>query len=248
VNAIRRRLLPATARKLYRDAGPPTTWVMAAFLLAGVAAWAVASLPIPAAPILAAAVAIVIVTVPSVLDVDGWRIRFGMAWLAAEQRRRATTSQPRTAAEAERWLATNVDGPPLERASALITAGRAAEARALIETVPTQTPEDRVRRARMRAVLDGLERGVVDPAEALDAIAALPPELRPYHRLALAWSTAWVDSRQGRPWRHAFATASRGFGPRDMAARSLIRVAIDELLATIVVFVGLLMFRIVGWL
>jgi hypothetical protein len=127
-------------------------------------------------------------------------------------------------------------------------AGRADEARRLVETAPRDDPEDIARVARMLAALDGLQTGAVDPRAALAAIEALPADQRRYHRISLAWSTAWVDSLHRRPWRDAFASASRGIGPGDVPIHFLIWVAIQELLAPIAVGVVLIVGLLVGWL
>jgi hypothetical protein len=192
-------------------------------------------------------IVLVAVAVPSVLDVDGWRIRLGMAWLALEQRRRQS-DLPRTADGAERWLARSRDSvSPLTRASIELMAGRVAEARALVVAAPRDDPDDAARVARMLAAIDGFETGMVDQATARAAIEALPAERRRYHLLSLAWSTAWVDSIHRRPWRHAFSEASRGIAPTEVPLRALIWITIVELLAPIVVGVILLIGLTSGW-
>jgi hypothetical protein len=170
-----------------------------------------------------------------------------MAWLATEQRRRMA-DLPSTPAGADKWLARSIpSASPLTRASVELIAGRTAEARALIEGAPRDDPEDAARVARMLAAVAGLETGTVDPRAAREAIDALPPEQRHYHLLGLAWSTAWVDSSHGRPWRSAFAEASRGIGPRDVPVRSLVWLSIQELLAPVVIGVVLLIGLLLGW-
>jgi hypothetical protein len=193
------------------------------------------------------AILLLAVTVPSVVDVEGWRIRLGIAWLAAEQRRRQP-DLPKTPAGADRWLArSDAAASPLTRASVALMAGRSAEARSLLEAAPTDEPEDAARVARMIAAIDGLETGSLDPRAARAAIEALPAEDRRYHLLSLAWSTAWVDTTHGRPWRDAFAAASQGIGPADVPLRLLVWSAVQELLAPIVVGVGLVIGLILGW-
>jgi hypothetical protein len=246
VTALQRRLAPAQARRLIRDAGPPTPWVLVAFVVGGAIA---IGLEVLRGIGLAAAFAIILlaVTVPSLVDTVGWRIRLGMAWLGAEQRRRQA-DLPRTPAGADKWLARPHDTvSPLTRASVELMAGRTAEARALVEGAPRDDPEDAARVARMLAAVDGLETGTVDPTAAMAAIEALPPDRRRYHLLGLAWSTAWVDGMNGRPWRDAFAEASRGIGPGDVPVRSLVWFSAQELLAPIVVGLVLLIGLLAGW-
>jgi len=245
MTAIRRRLLPATARHLIADAGPPRPWIVGAFAVAAVLG-IVFTYQRVSPPIIAVLV-VLIVTIPAILDTDGWRIRLGMAWLAREQRRRMP-DLPRTPRAADCWLAqhTTTDSPLL-RASVLMTAGRNADARQTLEAAPRETAEERARIARMLAALDGLETGTLDPGPALAAIDELPPALHRYYRLSLAWSVAWVESTQRRPWRRAFAQASRGIRPSEIPTRILVGLSAYELLATLVVALVVLIALALGW-
>ena len=117
----------------------------------------------------------------------------------------------------------------------------------MLESAPATEPEDRARAARMLTAIDGLEHGSADTRAAEEAIAALPPDLARYHRLSLAWSMAWVDIAQGRPWRAAFARASASVRPGDVPVRYLVWQALQELLATVVTAIGLLMLVLLGW-
>jgi hypothetical protein len=237
--------MPA-ARRLQRDAGPPNRIVIPALIVGGLLLGS--ALAIEDAPrALLIATGLVIMTVPSVVDVDGWRIRFGMAWLALEQRRRSldVPFPPRTPAGAERWLAdTRTGHAGLARASALLTAGRPTEARAIVDAHSITSPEDEARVARMRAAIDGLETGTVDTTAARAAISRLAGVDRRYHELSLAWSIAWIAVQNGRPWRAEFARASRGVPIPDIPWRYRAWVALQELLLPVVgIFVV-----VVGWL
>jgi hypothetical protein len=247
---IRRHLPPAGARRLLRDAGPPNAWAVAA-LLAGAPILALAAANTGSARLILVVTWLAVLVVPSVLDRDGWRIRIGMGWLAAEQRRRmqGLPGMPRTPAGAERWLEQpGAADAGLTRASALLIAGQTAEARRLVEDHPIVDAEDRARVARMLAAIDGMESGRVDPWGAHAAIAELPPEARRYHSVSLAWSTAWVESSNRRPWRRAFAEASRGIGTAGIPARYLAYGAFQELLLPIVGLLMVVVLRILGWL
>ncbi len=245
MTAIRRRLLPATARHLIADAGPPRLWVVGAFAVA--AALGIVLTYQRVSPPIIAVLVVLIVTIPAILDTDGWRIRLGMAWLALEQRRRMP-DLPRTPRAADRWLAQHTSNDsPLLRASVLMIAGRNADARQALEAASRETAEDRARIERMRAALDGLETGALDPRPALAAIEELPEELRRYHRLSLAWSVAWVESTQRRPWRLAFSQASRGIRPSEIPTRILVGLSAYELLATLVVALVVLIALALGW-
>lgn len=246
---LRRHILPAPARRLMRDAGPPNTWVLTAFL-AGAPIIGLALVASGATRLLLVIVWIAILTAPSILDRDGRRIWIGMAWLAAEQRRRlqAPLGMPRTAAGADRWLEQPAArGAGLTRASVLLIAGRTRDARQLVESHPVEGLEDRARVARMLAAIDGLENGRVDPTVAEAAIEALPADAQSYHRLSLAWSTAWVEAVNKRPWRRAFARAADGIGLNGIPLRYLAYGAFQELLAPIIGLFLVVIVTIVGW-
>ena len=202
MTALRRRLAPAPARRLVRDAGPPTAWVAVAFVIGGLAGFAIdLTRGIGLAGFLA--VLLVAVTVPSLVDVDGWRIRLGMAWLAVEQRRRQS-DLPRTSAGAERWLARSGESAStLTRASVELMAGNVAAARTLIEAAPRDEPEDAARVARMLAAVEGLETGNVDPGR------PTPPS-RPCRRSVVHTTCA---RSPGRPHGSTASTAARGATP-----------------------------------
>jgi hypothetical protein len=245
---VRRHLPPAEARRLLRDAGPPNGWVFASFV-AGAPMIGLAAVDSGPARLLCLIAGLAVLALPSVLDRDGWRIRIGMGWLAAEQRRRQQSplNMPRTPAGADRWLqqpAATEAG--LTQASVLMMAGRLAEARALVAVHQIADIEDRARVARLLAAIDGVDHGRIDPTAANAAIDALPPEARPYHRLSLAWSTAWVESSNRRPWRRAFAKAAEGIGTAGIPARYLAYGAFQELLAPVVGLIVVLGAAIVG--
>jgi hypothetical protein len=246
MTAIRRRLAPAPARRLLREAGPPTWHDLLAIVLAVAIGTAVYTQPgLGLGP--AILVALVITTTPAALDRDGWRIRRGMAWLAAEQRRRMV-DPPRTPAGAERWLAGKGDSATeLTRASFLMMADRLDEARAIVDAFEPVDLEDRARRERFVAALGGMQSGTVDARAATAAIEALPPDARPYQRMSLAWSTAWVAATQGRPWRSAFAEASRDLGGGQIPMRFLLWHAVQELLLPICLLVVVAIALVLGW-
>jgi hypothetical protein len=246
VIALRRRIAPAAARRLLRDAGPPT-WqdALAIVLAATIGAIVYSQRGLGTWP--AIIIALAITTTPAVLDVDGWRVRLGMAWLAAEQHRRMA-DLPRTPAAADRWLAgSGESAPELTRASILMMTDRADEARVLVDAFEPATAEDRARRERLVAALDSLRTGTIDPRAALAAIDALPPAVQPYHRMSLAWSTAWVDASNHRPWRAAFAKASRGIDRSDVPTRLLAWQASQELLLSICLLVVVAIALVLGW-
>ena len=244
--ALRRRIAPAAARRLLRDAGPPTWQNLLAIVVAAIVVTVLYGQPgLGVWPAILAA--LVITTVPASIDVDGWRVRRGMAWLVSEQRRRMA-DLPRTPAAADRWLAgSGESAPELTRASILMMADRADEARALVDAFMPATAEDRVRRERLLAALNGLRSGTVDQRATLAAIEALPPEHQPYHRISLAWSIAWVDASHHRPWRAAFAEASRSIDPSEIPTRFLAWHAIQELLLPICLLVVFTIALGLGW-
>jgi len=246
VIALRRRIAPAAARRLLRDAGPPTWQNLLAIVLAAIAVTVLYAQPGPGVwP--AVLVALVITSAPAAIDIEGWRIRRGMAWLVAEQRRRMA-DLPRTPSAADRWLAgAGESAPELTRASILMMTDRADEARAIVDAFVPATAEDRARRERLLAALNSLRSGTTDQRAALAAIEALEPEQQPYHRISLAWSTAWVDASHRRPWRAAFAEASRNIGPGEIPTRLLAWHASQELLLPICLLVVVAIALVLGW-
>ena len=244
MTAIRRRLLPAQARRLVRDAGPPNWWAGLAFVgggLLGTVLYGMDRVSFPGG----VTVLLLAVTVPGLLDRTGWRARIGMAWLALEQRRRMP-DMPRTPAAAEQWLREHPDAPLHRRAPALMTAGRDDDALALLNAARPETPEDRARATLVRATLVGLQSGEIDVPLVRSAIADLPADETRYRELALAWSIAWVDSLHGRPWRNAFVAASEGVPASDIPRRWLAGIALQQLVATVAVGIGLVAVLILG--
>jgi hypothetical protein len=169
-----------------------------------------------------------------------------MSHLAMEQRRRAAgRNVPRTPAGADRWLARSATEPAdLTRASVLLTAGRTADARDVVERFVPAGPEDRARVARMLAAIDGLEGGAVDTTAADEAIEALPADLQRYHRLSLAWSVAWVEAANRRPWRDRLAAAGDGLRWADVPLRYRVIHTAQEL-AVLAAGLGLILILVV---
>jgi hypothetical protein len=211
--------------KALRLAGPPVRWLVAAGVagLAAVIGLWFAGMREPAILIAVPALAF---TVACLLDRDGWRIRMATGELAALQRSRWTRGRlPADPASAADWLAANPDAPALDRAAVLVTAGRFAEARALVDATSGATPEEIVRLARMRLTVAAaagdttLDPAAIEAFNRLPELAAVAEPERRYQRLSLAWSIAWLEIRADRPWRRAFTDALRPLGPFRPPAR-----------------------------
>jgi hypothetical protein len=221
VNAVQRfkvRYRSPSFRAL-RDAGPPTSWlvVSAALCLLPIALLYIAGVDNIVALL---AVPFLVFALVGWLDRPGWRIRMALSEVASQQRRRWTWGTlPVDPASAETWLAANPDAPPEVRASVMTTAGRTADARALLEASIPDAPADAVRFARLRilfAAEDAGDHSIADALARLDSTPGfddLPPDERRYQRLSLAWSMAWLRIRSGDPWRHELATVLRPFAP-----------------------------------
>ena len=202
-----------------REAGPPTTWLVIAGFV-GVAAVIVLFLAGMRNAMLSIATPLVAFTLACLADRDGWRIRLAIGELAALQRQRWTHGRvPADPMSAEAWLATQAEAPVPERVSALITAGRSEDARALIAATRPATPDEAVGLERLRLTIDaglaGRSSGdeIQAAFEALPDLAVLPADEQRYQRLALAWSMAWLPISRRQPWRDAFARAIRPLGP-----------------------------------
>jgi hypothetical protein len=234
-----------------RTAGPPVAWVAIAAavgLIAVIVLWVI-GVHDPATLVAVPFIAFVVVCI---VDRDGWRIRMATAELAALQRQRWNWGRlPADPMTADAWLAAHPDAPLLDRAGTLVTAGRAREARALIETAVGATPEDAIRLERMRLTIDAalagaaLDQRAIDAFERLPELAAVSDAERRYHRLSLAWSVAWFEIQAHRPWRAAFADAVRGLGPFRPPPRYLVFHGVQQLALPIAYALALL---IVTWL
>jgi hypothetical protein len=187
------------------------------------------------------------------VDRDGRRIRMAMAEVAARQRERWRTGTiPLDPLSAEAWLAANPEAKAADRASVLVTAGRIPEALTLLDEAVGETPSETVGIARLRLTLDpGLTddasgRTALERFERLPELAALPEDERRYHRVAAAWSIAWLAIRDGRPWRSAFADAIRHLGPGRVPLRYRVFHAIQQFAMAIAYVLALLIVTLIG--
>jgi hypothetical protein len=104
------------------------------------------------------------------------------AWIGAREIRRtfgratAAMNLPTTPAAANEWLASHADVEPLRavRFEMLLFAQRFDEARALIPTLPRNTPFDEYRAAEALAMLDDQQTGQPDLMPVNFALAAMP--------------------------------------------------------------------------
>lgn len=209
--------------KALRDAGPPQWQVIAAVLGGGVLDVVLALVAWRDLPLAAYVVPPFILTLAvSLADRTGVPVRRAIAWVGMEQRRRWTGRLPISKGGAERWLADPPpDAGPFERASALLTAGRPADAAAVLERFEPASSSDRVRLGRLRASV----AAALDPGAALDmsavraAVADLPPAEARYHLVSAAWTQAWLDISRRRPWRERFAAVAVAHQPYELPAR-----------------------------
>lgn len=205
--------------KAIRLAGPPIRWLAAAGVISLVVVIGFALVGIREPAILIATPAVAFAIACS-LDRDGWRIRMATGELAALQRRRWTSGRlPADPLSAEAWLVAHPDAAALDRAAALVTAGRIEEARVVADAAVGENPEEVVRLTRMRLTVGAAAGDSALGPESVEAFGRLP-ELaviaaseRRYHLLSLAWSIAWLQIRADRPWRPAFAGMLRRLGP-----------------------------------
>jgi hypothetical protein len=217
-----------------RNAGPPTRWLAIAAVLSAIPIVLLYLVgvddvtPLLALPFLAFALV-------GRLDRDGWRIRLAMAELALRQRAHWTWGKlPVDPISAESWLAVHPDAPPEARASVMATAGRYADARALVAAAKAETPVGAVRLARLRtafAAEDAGDHSIANALEILDRtpeLRELPPAEQRYQRLSLAWSMAWLRIRSGDAWRAELAAAIRAFAPFRVPMRVRLFLVIQQ--------------------
>lgn len=232
--------LRSPGARAQRGAGPPVAWTAASlavgFVLAVIAAMAAGGPDVRAI----AAGLLVPALVPGIADRDGWTVRAAMIYVAIEQRRQWRHGRlPVTPARANAWLQSEASAAatPLERAAALVTAGRRDEALAAIETAEVTTELDRVRQLRLRSTVAAMSgTGEVDLAGIRAASRELPLDQRRYQVVSAAWSQAWLDLGAGRPWRERFAVVARGFAPYSLPRRVWIfGIAMQELALPIAV-------------
>jgi hypothetical protein len=169
------------------------------------------------------------------VDGDGWRIRMATAELAHLQVKRWPYGRiPSDAATAESWLDANPDAPLIDRATVMVTANRLVEARDLLADEVASDALGAVRLARIRlTIMAALGERRID-AEASDTFARMPelglvpPAERRYQRLALAWSAAWLQIRDDRPWREQLAETVRDLGPFHPPTRYIVFHGIQQ--------------------
>lgn len=177
-----------------------------------------------------------VLTVISVADRDGWRIRRAMAYVAIQQRARWTRGPlPATPSLAQAWLddPANADASALERTSALLTIGNLATARAILDTFEPTSDVQAAAAARTRSYLGALETGTMDMAPIRAASDGLGDDDRRYQLTAAAWTQAWLDIKAGRPWRQRFAHVVRDLGPHPLPVRVLVLISVPQLAAPI---------------
>jgi hypothetical protein len=229
-NARRR----APSYKALMDAGPPTTWLAVAGAIALVVVGCLYALNVGDGTVLIA-VPLVAFAVACFVDRRGWRIRMASAELATLQRDRwAFGDLPADRLSAEAWLRAYPSAPNLYQAAIMVMAGRPREARALVDEVVAQTPEDALRVARLRLTLDAqlggapLDRAAIEAFERMPELRVVTEAERRFHRLSLAWSRAWLQINANRPWRDDFASSLRALGPFKPPARFVAFHAIQQ--------------------
>jgi hypothetical protein len=240
VEAVRRwdarRRTPSV--KALQSAGPPTRWLVVAAVVGVFAVVALFVAGVRDGRVLVW-VPFVALVIACTADRDGWRIRMATGELATAQRRRWTWGAlPIDPRSADAWLREFPEAPAPIRAGVLLTAGRPAEALALVEDVEGSTPEEAVHLTRLRLTMravdppgddpdavddaaddladdlaGGFDWDVIESFERVPELAQLTPAAQRYHRLSLAFSLAWRAIRAGRPWRGPFAAAIRDLGP-----------------------------------
>lgn len=207
-----------------RNAGPPIWQVVLAVVLGGVLDAGLVLASRDALPLVAYLIPPGVLTlIVSIADRDGPTIRSALTYVALEQRQRAHANRiPLTRESAERWLAVDQPGAsPFDRAGALITAERHAEAVAALESVEPGSDADRVRLLRIRALAAAAIS--IDANVDVDAVRAvassLPDAERKYGVVAAAWTQAWLDITRKRPWRAKFATVAHEWAPYEIPPR-----------------------------
>ena len=244
--------LRAPGARALRRAGPPEWQVLLAFVVGGLAdiAVGVATDWAVAWPVYFLIPGLLCLLV-SIADRDGWTTRMAVAYVGLEQRRRFPAGLPVTPEAADRWLAdaANAGAGPLERVSALMTAGRLAEAG---ETLAAYTPAnalDAVRLLRLRAAVaaaaDGRPEAGVDVAAVELAARDLPEEERRYQVVSAAWTQAWLDLSHRRPWRSRFVRTARAYGPYPIPSRVQVVLGIQQLAAPIAFLIVALLVALV---
>ena len=229
-----------------RDAGPPIRWLIAAGILSIPFVIVLFVAGVRDTRVLVAAPFLLFVAVCAA-DRRGWRVRMATAEVAARQRERwQWGALPIDPLAADAWLAAHADAPPEVRATVLATAGRADEARVLLERASPSTPPDTVRLERLRilfAAEAAADHSIDDALERLDRVPGLadvPADEQRYQRLSLAWSIAWLRIRAGEPWRDDLAEAVRPLAPFRVPPRLRLLHAIQQY-ALPVAYVGALL-------
>lgn len=222
------------AARAVRGAGPPM-WQVVTAIVGGSAAGVVLIVLWPSLPFAAIVVPPALLSLAvSLRDRDGPMIRGALAYVALEQRRRSGGRRmPATRRQANAWLAVeHPDASAIERAAVLIGAKRFREALELIDANATapMTELDAVRVARLRASAKAaLESGSRIDLDAIRALAVgLPGEERRYQVLSAAWTQAFLDISNRRPWRAEFLASAREHAPYALPARVRLAMALQQ--------------------
>ena len=245
--------LRSPARKALRQAGPPDLTVVAGFAVSGflilVGWWSGALQHVPWP--WWALIPILILTIISVADRDGWNVRRAMAYVAIRQRARWMGGPiPRGPSSARAWLddPANAEADALQKVSLLINIGNLAAGRALLDAYVPSTNAQAATVIRLRSHLASFETGSIDMAPIRAATEGLDQDERRYQLTSAAWTQAWRNIETRHPWRPRFADTIRDLGPYPIPGRILAFIGLQQLSAPIATAIATaIVAGIAGW-
>jgi hypothetical protein len=183
-------------------------------------------------------------------DRDAWIARRAIYQFGALQAARMTVGFPTNPESTAEWLAdpANAGADDVTRAYALVNAGRAADAIALVDQPGPRSRTDEAAAERLRLTVQRDREGAVDRTQFDALMAGLAAPDRVWQEHALAAMLLVKDIDEGKPWRDRYVAAVRDLGPWDLPRRAWFVIVTQQFAMAIAFGVLFLILFILGGL